>query len=89
MSLEDKQKGGLILLKRRTQWRIDILEEVHVKQKAHVKAYDKQKVFEEAYGERRAPVKVNIEQETPEKVQDKETAPKKTQIPKNYEISMS
>ena len=73
----------------RIQMRIHTPEEVHDKQKAPVKAYDKQKTSEEVYGEKEALAEANIEQETPEKVIDKKAAPEEAQIPENYEISMS
>ena len=42
--------------KRRTQKRIDTLEEVHDKQKVPLQAYNKQKTLDKVYGEREAPV---------------------------------
>ena len=54
--------------KRRTQMRIDTLEEVHNKQKAPVKAYDKQKAPEVVYGEQEALVEAYIEQKIIEEV---------------------
>ena len=54
--------------KRRTQRRIDNLEEVHDKQKVPVEAYDKQKSPEEVYGEQEDLAEAYIEQETLEEV---------------------
>ena len=75
--------------KRKTQRRIDTLEEVHDKQKAPIDAYDKQKDLDEVYGEQEAPVEAYIEQESPKEVRDKETTPKEAHVPENYDISMS
>ena len=43
--------NNITLRKRRTQRRIDTPKEVHDKQKAYIKAYDKQKGAKEVYGE--------------------------------------
>ena len=43
--------NDITLRKRRIQRRIDTPKEVHDKQKAHIKAYDKQKGPKEVYGE--------------------------------------
>ena len=51
--------------KRRTQRRIDTLEEVHDKQKAPMETYDKQQAPEEAYNKQKAPEEAYNKQKAP------------------------
>ena len=75
--------------KRRTQMRIDTLEEVHDKKRVLVEAFDKQKAPVEAFGEQEALVETYIEQKILEKVQNKELALEEAQVLENFEISIN
>ena len=75
--------------RKRTQMRIDTLEEVHDKKRAHVEAFNKQKAHVEAFGEQKALVEAYIEQKTPKEVQNKELALEEAQVLENFEISIN